>query len=117
MVFKTSVEKIFFKIIIITSIVGGLIFGYAVSQIRNFAGIENLKRFQPNLPTKLYDINGELISELFFEKRDLISFEELPQSLINAFLASEDKDFYTHIKGIFKMHIKNIKKDFVKELV
>ena len=97
MVFKSRFEKITFAVIISISLIGGILFGYVVSQTRNFSGIENLKQFQPNLPAKLYDVNGELIAELFQEKRDIISFEKLPKNLINAFLATEDRDFYRHI--------------------
>ena len=97
MEFKSRLEKITFILIISVSLIGGILFGYVVSQTRNFSGIENLKQFQPNLPAKLYDVNGELIAELFQEKRDIISFEKLPKNLINAFLATEDRDFYRHI--------------------
>jgi penicillin-binding protein 1A len=95
--FKSRFEKIFFLIIISASVIGGVLFGYVASQTRNFSGIENIKQFQPNLPSRLYDVNGELIAELFQEKRDIISFEKLPKNLINAFLATEDRDFYRHI--------------------
>jgi len=88
--------------IIIVSLIGGLLFGYIVAQVQNCLGIDNLKRFQPSVPTKLYDVNGELIAELFQEKRDLVSFEELPKTLIRAFVATEDQDFYSHI-GISPM--------------
>ena len=112
MEFKSKFERLIFIIILVTSLIGGLFFGYVVSQTRNFSGIENLKRFQPNLPTKLYDVNGELIAELFQEKRDLIPFENLPENLINAFLATEDKDFYRHIginpSAIIRAFFKNI---------
>jgi len=91
-----KIEKIALAMVIFCSIVGGLTFGYITSEIKNYSGIHNLKKFQPSIPTRLYDINGELIAELFQEKRDLISYEDLPQPLINAFLAAEDKDFYNH---------------------
>ncbi|HOO72522.1 MAG TPA: PBP1A family penicillin-binding protein [Spirochaetota bacterium] len=98
------IEKVLLAAILVFSILGGAFFGYIISEIRNYSGINNLKRFQPNIPTSLYDVNGELIAELFLEKRQLVSYEELPQSLINAFLAAEDKGFYEHF-GINPMAI------------
>ncbi|NMB64149.1 MAG: hypothetical protein GYA16_04685, partial [Spirochaetes bacterium] len=100
-VYINDVRTWFYGIIAV-SIIGGLLFGYIVAQVQNCLGIDNLKRFQPSVPTKLYDVNGELIAELFQEKRDLVSFDELPKTLIKAFVATEDQDFYAHI-GISPM--------------
>lgn len=98
------VEKTALVLVITGSIIGGMIFGFITSEIRNFSGIHNLKKFQPSEPTRLLDVNGELIAELFQEKRDMVSYEDLPPTLINAFLAAEDRDFYSHI-GINPMAI------------
>ncbi|MGQ9842411.1 MAG: penicillin-binding protein 1A [Spirochaetota bacterium] len=94
--------RTWFYSIIAVSIIGGILFGYIIAQVQNCLGIDNLKRFQPSVPTKLYDVNGELIAELFQEKRDLVSFDELPKTLIKAFVATEDQHFYAHI-GISPM--------------
>ncbi len=91
-----KIEKISLIALFTMCVVGGCLFGYVTAQIKNFSGIENLRRFQPNIPTRLYDVNGELIGELFLEKRNLVSYDELPQVLINAFIATEDKNFYSH---------------------
>jgi len=99
-----KIEKYLVIAAVSCSIIGGVIFGYITAQIKNFSGIDNLKRFQPSIPTRLYDVNGELIAELFQEKRDLVSFEEIPVCLINAFLAAEDQIFYDHF-GINPMAI------------
>ena len=88
------IEKTALALVVICSITGGLIFGFITSEIKNYSGIHNLKKFQPSEPTRLLDVNGELIAELFQEKRDLASYEDLPPTLINAFLAAEDRDFH-----------------------
>jgi penicillin-binding protein 1A len=106
----------FEKWVIITltlfTVLGGVFFGYITSEIKSFSGITNLKQFQPSIPTKVFDINGELIAELFQEKRDLVSYEELPSCLINAFVATEDQDFYQHFglnpKAIARAAVKNV---------
>ncbi len=91
-----KIEKIALILVLFFSIAGGAVFGYITSEIKNYSGIHNLKKFQPSIPTRIYDVNGELIAELFQEKRDLVSFDDLPSTLINAFLAAEDKEFYQH---------------------
>lgn len=105
-------EKAALILLAIISLVGGSLFGYVTAQIKNSAGIDNLRQFQPSLPTKLYDINGELIAELFQEKRELIPFDELPKNLINAFVAAEDRDFFNHFginpAAILRAMMKNV---------
>jgi penicillin-binding protein 1A len=94
------------------TLIGGIFFGYITSEIKNFSGVQNLKQFQPALPTKLFDVNGELVSELYQEKRDLVSYAQIPRCTINAFLATEDQDFYQHFginpAAIGRAAIKNI---------
>ena len=96
----------------VSTVIGGVLFGYITSEIKNFSGIQNLKQFQPAIPTKLIDVNGELIAELFQEKRDLVPYEELPKCLINAFIATEDQEFYQHFglnpAAIFRAAVKNV---------
>jgi len=56
--------------------------------------------------TKMYDRTGEhLLYEIFSEqKRTMIEYEDIPQQLINAVIATEDTTFYEH-KGIRPLSI------------
>jgi 1A family penicillin-binding protein len=55
--------------------------------------------------TVLYDIHGDI-------KRTLINLDEIPDYVVSATLAAEDRDFYTHkgfsITGIVRSALKNI---------
>jgi penicillin-binding protein 1A len=99
-----KIEIIALRVFISLCVLGGLIFGYITSEIKNYSGIENLKAFQPSIPTRLYDVNGDVITELFQQRRYPVSYEDLPQCLINAFLSAEDQGFYDHF-GIDPMAI------------
>ncbi|MDD3186940.1 MAG: transglycosylase domain-containing protein [Bacilli bacterium] len=46
--------------------------------------------------TVIYDSNGEIIAKLGLEKRENISYDELPEVLINAVVATEDSRFFQH---------------------
>lgn len=65
-----------------------------------------------DIPTRIYDRNGEVIGEFFEEKREIVPFDFIPDSLVNGVIASEDRDFYNHkgisYTGIFRAFIKNI---------
>jgi len=48
------------------------------------------------LPTKLYDRNGVLISELYDEYREYVRFSDIPETIIRSILAAEDSSFFMH---------------------
>ncbi len=89
-------EKKIYSFLCLITILGGVFFGYIVSEVKNFSGLQNLKKFQPSVPTRVYDVNGELIAEIFKEQRDIVDFDDVPKAAVNAFLATEDQEFYEH---------------------
>ena len=46
--------------------------------------------------TVVYDISGNVIAKLGAEKRENISYDQLPQVLIDAIIATEDSRFFQH---------------------
>ena len=57
---------------------------------------EQLHNIQPRLVTKVYSEDGRLIKEFYKERRILIAYSDIPPSLKNALLATEDRRFYKH---------------------
>lgn len=47
-------------------------------------------------PTEIYAANGKKIEERGQESRELITYEQLPQVTVDAFLAIEDSRFFSH---------------------
>ena len=85
-------------ITVILTIIVGVGLGFSMAETTNIRNQENFFEFAPALPTRILDINGNLVTEFSAEeKRALVSINELPQHLINAVLAREDPDFYTHM--------------------
>jgi penicillin-binding protein 1A len=71
--------------------------GMALSGTVNTIRTENFTEFDTALPTKIYDINGRLITEFFAEEQRIpVSIKELPNWLLEAFLTREDRTFYSH---------------------
>ena len=48
------------------------------------------------LPTYVRDINGEPVQAFARERRVQLAYQEFPPQLINAFLAAEDRTFFSH---------------------
>jgi 1A family penicillin-binding protein len=67
-------------------------------------------------PTKIYDRTGEVVLYTIYgeEKRDIISLDKMPKYLLEAVIATEDSNFYSHFgidfKGIIRAFFENIKK-------
>jgi penicillin-binding protein 1A len=78
----------------------------AANFIDNLPSIKQLENYAPNLSSKIYDKDNNLIAELFTERRIFISINKIPLNLKNAFVAIEDKDFFKHwgisVKGIIR---------------
>ena len=46
--------------------------------------------------TIIYDANGDEIAKIGSEKRELVTYDELPQVLVDAIVATEDSRFFQH---------------------
>lgn len=63
---------------------------------RNLPSVDQLKNYQPPLPTHVRGHDGSPIHSFARERRVQLRFEEYPQQLVRAFLAAEDKTFFEH---------------------
>ena len=54
------------------------------------------KKLDSSEPTVLYDINGEEYARLGSEMRDKVTYEQLPEVLVDAIVATEDSRFFQH---------------------
>ena len=108
---KTIIKIVVFCLII------GFLFGIGVlayfakdlpdpTKIDERQVVESTKIYDRTGEIILYDIHGE-------EKRTIISFEEIPQSIKNATIVAEDDNFYHHIgldwRGIVRSLIANFR--------
>ena len=76
-----------------------LIFGIFILYLNlreELPDIELLKDVQWQTPMKIYSIDGSLISQFGEKKRQPLTFDQIPQQLIDALLATEDDRFYFH---------------------
>jgi penicillin-binding protein 1A len=55
-----------------------------------------LADYQPPTVTRVHAGDGRLLAEFAHEKRVFVPVEAIPKRLIQAFLAAEDKNFYSH---------------------
>ncbi|RYE06111.1 MAG: penicillin-binding protein 1A [Rickettsiaceae bacterium] len=71
-----------------------------------------LANYHPPSVTRIYSADGKLIEEYALEHRIFIPINNIPHSLIEAFVAAEDKNFFSHsgldIYSIFRAVITNL---------
>jgi penicillin-binding protein 1A len=58
--------------------------------------VEELKEIELQIPLRIYSQDLKVIAEFGEKKRSPVSFNEIPQSMIDAFLAAEDDSFFEH---------------------
>lgn len=72
---------------------------------------KKLATYAPPVATRLYASDGSLLIEYAEERRVFIDFDDMPPQLINAFVAAEDQNFWTHpgidVQGITRAVINN----------
>ena len=74
---------------------------------------DNISRYKPKLINQFYTSEGYLLAEFYLENRRLVPFSDIPEHVVNAFIAVEDRRFYEHkgidYQGITAAIIANIK--------
>lgn len=105
-------KKFYIIAIVIIFLLNTIIFSFLIADIVAQPDIEAIELYQPTIPTKIYDIKGEVISEFFTEQRALVNYKDLPPHLIEAIISMEDNNFMKHagidIIGIFRGTIGNM---------
>ncbi len=74
-------------------VAGGMLYFHLKSELPS---VETLKTVELQQPMQIYTADGKLIGEVGEQRRIPVKLSEVPQRLIDAFLATEDSRFYDH---------------------
>ncbi len=86
-----------FSLGMMAGVVGIIVVIYAISYFsQDLPDYTALKDYEPPVVTRVYAGDGHLMAEFAQEKRIFIPIEEIPEIVKNAYLAAEDKNFYSH---------------------
>jgi penicillin-binding protein 1A len=89
--------KILIVLVVFAGLVGAGLAGLAVWYFgRDLPDYSDLANYQPPIVTRVYAGDGRLMAEYATEKRVFIPIQAMPPLVIHAFLAAEDKNFYSH---------------------
>lgn len=89
-----------------------IVFLYVLS--KDLPSLDRLEQINPSMASQVYSSDGEVIFSFFrHENRRYIPFERIPDHVINALLATEDREFYNHwginIMGVMRAMIVNVR--------
>ena len=80
---------------------------------RGLPDYHQLAHYEPAVTTRVYGGDGRLVVEYAKERRLFVPLEAIPQRVKDAFLAAEDKGFYTHpgidIVGVARAVVINLR--------
>ncbi|HSM35482.1 MAG TPA: PBP1A family penicillin-binding protein [Longimicrobiales bacterium] len=74
----------------------GLALGVWNSVCRTCPSVAQIFVWEPKQSTQIFDIEGRLVGELALERRTPVAIETLPPHVAQAFIAVEDRRFYSH---------------------
>lgn len=78
----------------------------------NLPDVADLADYRPKLPLRVLTADGKLMGEFGEERRNLLSFQDIPQVMKNAVLAIEDARFFEHsgvdYRGMLRAALANL---------
>ena len=110
----SRILKFFFTLILSGILIGGIaVFAILWVFSNKLPDYKFLKNYKPSVSSKVYSGEGELVSDFSAQKRIFVPYNSIPKKVINSFLSSEDKNFFSHpgvdAKGVVRAIINNIK--------
>ncbi len=105
--FRILFNTLFWSFVAGVGALAALVFIYG----NDLPDYKSLATYAPPVATRLYAADGSLLIEYAEERRVFIDYADLPPQLVNAFIAAEDQNFWTHpgidIQGITRALVNN----------
>jgi penicillin-binding protein 1A len=103
--FLRSLAQLIFVVVILLAVLVGGTLALAVAQFsRDLPDNQQLLAYAPATGTRVYAGDGSFIAEYASEHRIITPIDDIPPLVVHAFLAAEDRDFFSH-NGVNPMSI------------
>jgi penicillin-binding protein 1A len=89
------------QLVFVLGVMGAIVAGGGVALAiahfsRDLPDHQQLLSYQPATGTKVYAGDGSFMAEFAAEHRTIVPFKDIPPLVVHAFLAAEDREFYSH---------------------
>lgn len=105
--------KIVLVLLILAAMAVGSLFGLFALIASDLPEINSLADYRPPMNSRILARNGEVLLDIGKETRDVVPFKQIPERVVNAFLAAEDDNFWNHkgvdYRGIARAFMVNLK--------
>ncbi|HTG01084.1 MAG TPA: PBP1A family penicillin-binding protein [Nitrospirota bacterium] len=112
MEFRTSSALFILVLIISAALIGGAT-GYLIYSLGDLPQIQALEEYRPNIASRVYSQDNKLLAEFFLEYRRPVTLNDVPEILIKALIATEDRRFFNHhgidFRGVARALFRNIR--------
>jgi len=112
LMYKLFLNLISFGLFLLVSAVVGVFIWFRTTGF-DIPDYKKLANYEPPVTTRLYAGDGQVLMEYAVEKRIFVPENKIPDLVKNAFIAAEDKHFYSHpgidFFGIARAIITNVK--------
>lgn len=86
--------------------------GYVFYIMAKLPKVDRLADYKPPIVSQVFGDDGMLVGEFYLERRIVVPVNKMPRKLIQAFVAAEDANFYSHkgidYFGIMRAAVKNV---------
>lgn len=86
---------------------------------KNLPDIQKLSDYRPKQVTVIQDGKGRRIGEVYEERRTYVPYDDIPNFVVDCFIAAEDKSFWTHTGidyvGMLRAFIINLRSGKTKQ--
>lgn len=89
---RTLAITVFLLVLFAAGTIAGIVMAYS----RNLPDISRMADYQPARSTRIFARDGSLLGSVYKENRVWVPIAQIPPIVRNAFIASEDKNFYHH---------------------
>jgi penicillin-binding protein 1A len=82
--------------VVVLAIIGASVAGYYVYSVLKTAPTLNIKDFESVESSQIFDKDGVLIADIGEELRSNVTYADLPQVVVDAFISIEDSRYFAH---------------------
>ncbi len=96
----------------VVALAGVAVAVYAAWLFHDMPNAADLVDYRPPTSTRVYAWDGTLIGEFAKERRIFVPYDQVPQQVVHAFLAAEDRNFFQHggidVSGLGRAMLKDV---------